>query len=155
MRTAARSRLSSATYLAIDPQTPENGCLRVYPGSHRRGLLPLNLSQGIMDGECDDRSLRDCGLDPSSVVDLCIDPGDVVLWSAFLVHGSHRNRSAADRRTYVNGYMTAANSDRGEWAFRDGKPCALGEPVLVQYDDLHSRPAPHYVDGAPFPYRPD
>ena len=54
----------------------------------------------------------------------------------------------------MNGYVTAANSDRGEWAFRDGQPCPLGEPVLVQYEDLHTRPEPHYVDGAPFPYRP-
>lgn len=143
------------TCLAIDPQTPDNGCLRVYPGSQTLGPLPLNLNHGIMDGECDDQSLRACGLDPARVVDLCLDPGDVVLWTSFLVHGSHRNRSATDRRTYVNGYVTAANSDRGEWAFRDGTPCALGEPVLVQYDHLYSRPEPHYVDGVPFPYRPE
>lgn len=143
------------TYLAIDPQTPENGCLRVYPGSHALGALPLNLSHGIMDGEGTDESLRGCGLDPTRVVDLCLDPGDVVLWTSFLVHGSHRNRSATDRRTYVNGYVKAANSDRGEWAFRDGSPCAIGEPVLVQYEDLYRRPEPHYVDGSPFPYRPE
>lgn len=142
------------TYLAIDPQSPANGCLRVYPGSHALGLLPLNLDHGIMDGECDDAGLRACGLDPARVVDLCLDPGDVVLWSPFLVHGSRRNRSATDRRTYVNGYIAAAHSDRGEWAFRDGRPCALGAPVLVQYEDLYSRPEPHYVHGAPFPYRP-
>jgi ectoine hydroxylase-related dioxygenase (phytanoyl-CoA dioxygenase family) len=141
------------TYLAIDRQTPDNGCLRVCPGSHRRGLLPLNLNHGIMDGECDDESLLACGLDPSRVVDLHLEPGDVVLWTSFLVHGSHRNRSRTNRRTYVNGFVTADKSDRGEWAFRDGEPCTLREPVLVQYDDLHTRPEPHYVNGAPFPFR--
>ena len=51
-----------------------------------------------------------------------------------------------DLRTYRNGYVTAANCDRGEWAFRGGKPCQLGDPVLVHYEDLHARPEPHYVE---------
>lgn len=142
------------TYIAIDPQRRENGCLRVYPGSHTLGLLPLHIDRAIMDGACGDDSLRACGLDPDQVVDLELDPGDVVLWTPFLIHGSHRNTSTMERRTYVNGYMTAANTDRGEWAFRDGQPCALGDPVLVQYDDLYTHAEPHYVEGAIFPYRP-
>ena len=32
-------------------------------------------------------------------------------------------------------------------AWRDGTPCALGEPVLVHYEELHSRPGPFYLDG--------
>ena len=49
--------------------------------------------------------------------------------------------------------MIAGNCDRGEWAFDNGQACELGEPVLVQYEDLYKRPEPHYVDGAPNPYR--
>ena len=41
---------------------------------------------------------------------------------------------------------SAADCDRGEWAFRDGKPCTLGEPVLVHYDALYKRPYPHFVE---------
>ncbi len=51
-----------------------------------------------------------------------------------------------DRRIYLNGYVTAPNCDRGEWAFRGGEPCRLGEPILVHYEDLHARPEPHYVE---------
>ena len=51
-----------------------------------------------------------------------------------------------DRRIYLNGYVAAADCDRGEWAFRDGKPCTLGEPVLVHYDALYKRPYPHFVE---------
>ena len=40
----------------------------------------------------------------------------------------------------------AADCERGEWAFRDGKPCTLGAPVLVHYEQLHERPEPHFVD---------
>ena len=43
--------------------------------------------------------------------------------------------------------MIAANCGRGEWAFRDGVPCPLeGEPALVHYEELHSKPGPMYVD---------
>ena len=42
---------------------------------------------------------------------------------------------------------TAANCARGEWAFRDGRPCKLGhQQALVHYEDLHTRPEPHYVE---------
>ena len=62
------------------------------------------------------------------------------------MHGSGPNRSDRDRRFYINGYVTAQNAERGAWAFRDGKPCPLGEPVLIHYEDLYQRPEPHYVD---------
>jgi hypothetical protein len=42
--------------------------------------------------------------------------------------------------------VVAENCDRGELAFQGGEPCPLGEPVLVHYEDLHTRPEPHYVD---------
>ena len=42
--------------------------------------------------------------------------------------------------------MRAECCDRGELAFRDGRPCELGDPVLVHYDDLHKHPEPHFVD---------
>ena len=56
------------------------------------------------------------------------------------------NVSSIDRRFYINGYVTAECCDRGELAFRDGRPCELGDPVLVHYDDLHKHPEPHFVD---------
>ena len=77
-----------------------------------------------------------------------VDPGDVALWHLQTVHGSGPNRSAGDRRLYINGYVAAENADRGAWTFRNGKPCPLGDPVLIHYEDLHSRPGPHYVDPA-------
>jgi hypothetical protein len=64
------------------------------------------------------------------------------------VHGSGANRAAGARRLYINGYVTAANCDRGEWAFREGRPCRLGAPVLVHYEALHTRPEPHFFDHA-------
>jgi hypothetical protein len=90
--------------------------------------------------------LAAAGLDPARLVDLELDPGDVALWNVYTIHGSGPNRSAGDRRFYLNGYVRAADCDRGEWAFRDGAPCPLGRPVLVHYEDLDARPEPHYLD---------
>jgi len=86
------------------------------------------------------------GLDPAKLVVLELDPGDVALWHVHTIHGSGPNLTPGDRRFYLNGYVRAADCDRGEWAFRDGAPCPLGEPVLVHYEALHSRPGPHYLD---------
>ncbi|MGH7897610.1 MAG: phytanoyl-CoA dioxygenase family protein, partial [Candidatus Binatia bacterium] len=80
-------------------------------------------------------------------------PGDVALWHPFLVHGSGANVSRRDRRAYLNSYVAAANADRGEWTMRSGRPCELGDPVLVDYEDLFVRPEPHYTDGPVEPLR--
>jgi hypothetical protein len=53
---------------------------------------------------------------------------------------------AATGGFYINGYVTARNAERGAWAFRNGIPCPLGDPVLIHYEDLYDRPEPHYVD---------
>jgi ectoine hydroxylase-related dioxygenase (phytanoyl-CoA dioxygenase family) len=139
------------TLLAIDPHRVENGCLKIYPGSHKHGILELPVDRSVMDMESENVALKRCGLEPDRVVNILLDPGDVVLWVPHTVHGSGPNRSQMDRRCYVNGYVIAANCDRGEWAFRHGVPCELGEPVLVQYDDLYTRPEPHYIEGPLYP----
>jgi ectoine hydroxylase-related dioxygenase (phytanoyl-CoA dioxygenase family) len=134
------------TGIAIDPHRPENGAMTVLPGSHELGELGFEGAGRVMDRQLSDDDLRALGLDPAAKVDLVLDPGDVALWHLNLIHGSGPNRSAGDRRFYLNGYVIAKNCDRGEWAFRKGEPCALGEPVLVHYEDLHSRPEPHYLE---------
>jgi hypothetical protein len=100
----------------------------------------------VSDAAASEAALAAAGLDPARLVDLELAPGDVALWTAYTVHGSGPNRTRADRRLYLNGYVRAGDADRGEWAFRDGIPCSLGAPVLVHYEDLHHRPEPHYLD---------
>ncbi len=133
------------TGIAIDPHGPANGCMRLLPGSHRLGELPLGGAAPILGQQASEDELRRVGIDPAGLVDLVMAPGDVALWHLQMVHGSGPNRSARDRRLYINGYVVAENADRGVWAFRRGEPCPLGEPVLIHYEDLHNRPEPHYV----------
>ena len=143
------------TAIAVDPHRPDSGCMRMCAGSHRHGPLPLDLHRSVYDAPCDEADLQRAGLDLSALVDIVLDPGDVVLWHPHLVHGSHPNTSSADRRAYLNAYVVADNADRGEWAFRAGEPCDLGEPVLIHYEALFERPEPHYVDGPPHPFEPE
>ncbi len=133
------------TMLAVDPHGPENGAVRVYPGSHKMGALAFPERGRIMDAQMSDGDLRALGLDPDRLVDLVLEPGDFALWHLCTIHGSGPNTSGIDRRAYLNGYVKAAMCDRGEWAFRQGAPVSLGAPVLVHYEDLYRRPEPHFV----------
>ena len=134
------------TGIAVDPHRRENGAMVLFPGSHLLGELPLARECKIMDTALTGKYIEDFGLSPEMGVDLDLDPGDVALWHVYAIHGSGPNVSSIDRRLYINGYVVAQNCERGEWAFRDGEPCALGDPVLVHYEELHQRPEPHYVE---------
>ena len=121
--------------------------MRFIPGSHRHGDLGMDCSKRALGTAMSDKALADVGLSAEDSVDLLLEPGDLAMWSPYLVHGSGTNRSSHKRRLYINGYVRAADCDRGEMAFRGGRPVPLGpKPVLVHYEELHERPGPHYVD---------
>ena len=134
------------TGLAIDPHTPESGCMRFIPGSHLRGDLGMDCSKKALGTAMSEAALAAVGLSASDAIDLILEPGDPALWSPYLVHGSGTNRSDHKRRFYINGYVRAADCDRGEWAFRNGRSMPFGrEPALVHYEELRERSGPHYV----------
>lgn len=136
------------TGLAIDAHTRASGAMKVIPGSHRRGDLGLGADGPILAQTLQEDALRAVGLDPAQAVDLELAPGDLALWSPYLVHGSGINVTTADRRLYINGYVRSADCDRGEVAFVHGRPQPLGlQPALVHYEALHERPEPHFIDG--------
>jgi ectoine hydroxylase-related dioxygenase (phytanoyl-CoA dioxygenase family) len=135
------------TGLAIDPHSAQSGCMRIIPRSHLGGELDMDSSKKALGAEMTQSALNDVGLSESDAIDLVLEPGDLALWSPYLVHGSGKNRSDHKRRFFINGYVQAADCDRGEWAFRDGKPVAFGPtPALIHFEELHERPYPHYSD---------
>jgi len=134
------------TGLAIDPHGPESGGMRFVPRSHLNGDLGMDCSRKALGTPLHDQALAEVGLSSADVVDLVLEPGDLALWSPYLVHGSGPNRSTHKRRFYINGYVRAEDCDRGEWAFRNGRPVPLGPvPALVHYEELRERAEPHYV----------
>ena len=134
------------TAIAVDPNRTDNGAMVFCRGSHSRGEVSLDGDGRILERAMTADDLQRIGIAEADTVPLALEPGDVALWNLYTVHGSGPNSSGIDRRVYLNGYVRATDCDRGEWAFRDGKPCALGEPVLVHYDALYKRPYPHYVE---------
>ncbi|MFL6728972.1 MAG: phytanoyl-CoA dioxygenase family protein [Sphingomicrobium sp.] len=147
---AAYRNLATAyvqTGLAIDPHGPESGGMRFIPRSHLGGDLGMDCSQKSLGVAPTDSALEAVGLSADDSVDLVLEPGDLALWSPYLVHCSGTNRSDHRRRFYINGYVRAGDCDRGEWAFRAGRPVPFGpKPALVHYEELRDRPGPHYVD---------
>jgi ectoine hydroxylase-related dioxygenase (phytanoyl-CoA dioxygenase family) len=135
------------TGLAIDPHTRESGCMRLIPRSHLAGDLAIDSSELVLGTAMKDEPLQAVGLSAGDAVELLLEPGDLALWSPYLVHGSGTNSSDHKRRLYINGYVRASDCDRGEWAFRSGAPVPFGpRPALVHYDELEERPEPHYPD---------
>jgi ectoine hydroxylase-related dioxygenase (phytanoyl-CoA dioxygenase family) len=135
------------TGLAIDRQTIENGALRIIPRSHLNGYLGLSEDGTIMTGATPDQDLERAGLAPASAVSCEMEPGDLLLWTLYTVHGSAPNLSSYERCFMINSYVRAADSDRGEWAFRDGVSTPLGpEPQICKYEQLRERPGPFYVE---------
>jgi ectoine hydroxylase-related dioxygenase (phytanoyl-CoA dioxygenase family) len=134
------------TGIAVDRHVPENGAMRLLPGSQALGERDVAGNRPVLDEAMAEDRLREAGVDPAGLIDLTLEPGDLALWSLYTIHGSGPNHTRAERRFYLNGYVRAADCDRGEWAFRGGAPVQLGEPVLVHYEELFARPEPHYVE---------
>jgi ectoine hydroxylase-related dioxygenase (phytanoyl-CoA dioxygenase family) len=98
-----------------------------------------------MKGLTHDDELRAVGLDPNDIVDVELEPGDLVMWGLLTVHGSLPNDSQNDRAFALSSYVRGETSQRGEWTFRNGERQMLGEtPQLCKYEKLHENLEPHY-----------
>jgi ectoine hydroxylase-related dioxygenase (phytanoyl-CoA dioxygenase family) len=139
------------TGLAIDPATTDNGCLQVFPDSHKLGYLGLSDDGPIMKGTTQAGELQAAGLDPARVVNLELESGDLALWGLLTVHGSNANTSQHDRAFAIQSYVRASTSERGEWAFRAGESVPLGpEPEICKYEALRDKPGPFYDENTWF-----
>ena len=98
-------------WVALTPATPESGCMRMVPGSHRRRLRahrdtfhPDNLlSRGQEIA---------CGVDEDAAVDVELRPGQFSMHHGRVFHGSHPNRSGARRLGFAFIYVSPAMRNR-------------------------------------------
>lgn len=136
--------------LALNRQDASNGALKVVPGHHKRGYLGLaEDGGGIMVGSTEQGGeLKAVGIDPLEVIQLEMEPGDLVIWTLYTIHGSGPNVSSDPRILLIDNYVRAEDSpERGEWAFRDGRSVPLGkEAQICKYEQLHENPGPFYVE---------
>jgi ectoine hydroxylase-related dioxygenase (phytanoyl-CoA dioxygenase family) len=114
--------------LALDPHGPGNGGMRVVAGSHLLGDLNIRRTSSVMTKPPDVMNLEVYGLSSTEERDLVLDPGDVVFWHPYLLHGSPANRSRVmNRRFLITGYMRSRDCDAGDESFHDGRPCPWTE----------------------------
>jgi len=91
-----------SAWIALSPATGETGCMQVAPGSHKSGELPVDYS------ELKENNLLSSGMnaiydiDPSKLVAMPLQPGEMSLHHVALVHGSLPNHGT-DRRIGISG----------------------------------------------------
>ena len=100
-----RDRSLCGVWIAIDDATPDNGCLRVLPGSHRRGVLYRQRPHGREDEF--DLAPESFGFDSRGEIPVPAPAGSAIFFNGYLLHRSRKNRSGRYRRALVNHYMSA------------------------------------------------
>lgn len=88
----------------VSNATDEMGCLRVYPGTHKLGRLDQS------GGQFENEVLAKYPLEGATPIEA--EPGDVVFFHYFTIHGSLPNRSNSIRKTVL--VQLHAGSDRVE-----------------------------------------
>lgn len=81
------------TLIALDPTPEESGPLKFMPYTVKRGHLGLDQKANIKKF-----------LQFSEVESVLLEPGDIVFFHPFAVHGSTANRSNRPRRVFINGF---------------------------------------------------
>jgi ectoine hydroxylase-related dioxygenase (phytanoyl-CoA dioxygenase family) len=102
----------TAAWLALDRCDEENGCMKVVPGSHRFDVICPIKSDTT-------RSFTDETVpipDGYEVVDVIMEPGDVLFFDGNLIHGSEPNTSKDRFRRIVVGHYVHADAEQvGYW----------------------------------------
>jgi ectoine hydroxylase-related dioxygenase (phytanoyl-CoA dioxygenase family) len=133
-------------FLAVDHSTPQNGCMRVIPGTHALALQELQERHDVANVL--ESGLDESLVDESKAVDIVLEPGDVSIHHPQVIHGSNANRSDDWRRALTIRYIpTTTRVTDEDW------PTVFhlrGKTVLEinQY-----RPYPRYVPGKHMPFR--
>lgn len=130
--------------IAVERCTDETGAMRLAPGTHAAGVdlgieavaEEMGVDRAPPTEEALQEMLRRVGVRHEDLRTLELAPGDVGVWSPFVVHGGGINTSADCHRSfYIQGFGKAAMLDRGHVAWLQGVAQPLGEPVLVQLEN--------------------
>jgi len=87
--------------LSIDDASEANGCFRLIPGSHRRGMLPGLEGEGLLGPLFTDPT----HFDESLQVPIAMAAGSLLIFSPSVVHGSGPNDSAEQRKALIFTYQ--------------------------------------------------
>lgn len=113
-------------WTALDPATTENGCVQVVPGSHQLGILSEK-GHTITD----EQEREFCPED--RIVDLTMEPGEVVILHNWLLHRSGLNRVDIPRRAFSVCYIDARtrSSRKSSFSMIFGEGALMPEQVAA------------------------
>ena len=94
-----RPLANCTVWVALEPSTKENGCLRVIPGSHTAKQLYEHLHEDRNDLTLNQR-MAEGTFDESQAADLELQPGEMSMHDIYMIHGAKANTSQ-QRRTGV------------------------------------------------------
>ena len=120
-----RPLATCTVWLALEPSTRANGCLRVIPGSQRGRQLFGHLHEDRTDLTLNQR-LAPQSFDENSAVDLELQPGQMSLHDVYMIHGAAANRSTQRRTGVALRYMPSRSVFDRQLRPVDGK---TGVPV--------------------------
>ena len=109
--------------IALNDATPENGCFKVIPQSHKWGLQSWGHIARKQDESLTDHKDRDF----SGQIDVPLAAGSALFFHSLMAHGSGPNRSPNPRNTALYAYF----SPQVRYVPRDGKPERKSFPVAA------------------------
>ena len=104
-----------SAWIALTPSRPDNGVMRVVPGSHRARQLPHAASPAASANMLFTHEEIAVDVDEAQAVDLVLDQGQMSLHHVKIVHGSASNRSAERRVGYAIRYVAPHVRQRGDF----------------------------------------
>lgn len=131
-------------WLAVDRSLPENGCMRVIPGSHRGDIHAVR-QRGDTENVLGSESVVE--VDESQAVDLVLAPGDVEVHHPKIMHGSNANASPYRRCGLTIRYIPTSTRIVSEQQPYASALLLRGAPGLNVY-----QPRPVFVPGESFSF---
>jgi hypothetical protein len=120
-----RPLATCTAWVALEPSTRANGCLRVIPGSQRGARLHEHLHEDRADLTLQQR-LAAGAFDEAQAVDIELAPGQLSLHDVYMIHGAAANTSGQRRTGVALRYMPASSHFDRDLRPVDGKS---GVPV--------------------------
>jgi ectoine hydroxylase-related dioxygenase (phytanoyl-CoA dioxygenase family) len=125
-----RPLATCSAWMAIDPVTTGNGCMRFIPGSHRRDQLYRH-HQTTRDNVVLNLELDQDQFDERDAVNVELEPGQISLHDVRLIHGSLANTSGQRRAALILRYMPGTSYyDRSLGRRRDNSPFNIVDQPL-------------------------
>ena len=125
-----RPLATCSAWIAIDPVSTANGCMRFIPGSHLRQELYRH-HQADRDNLVLNMELDQDQFDERDAVNIELEPGQISLHDVRLIHGSLANDSGQRRAALIMRYMPATSYyDRTLGRRRDNSPFNIVDQPL-------------------------